>query len=50
MAAHELVDEQAVARLERQQFLVRDGNRLRVTAKGSLLLDAILPEIVTVAA
>jgi len=50
MAPHALVDEQAVARLERQQFLVRDGNRLRVTDKGSLLLDAILPEIVTLCA
>lgn len=50
MAPHALVDEQAVARLERQQFLVRDGNRLRVTEKGSLLLDAILPEIVTLCA
>lgn len=46
VAPHALVDDQAVARLERAQLLVRDGNRLRVTSKGSLLLDAILPEIV----
>jgi oxygen-independent coproporphyrinogen-3 oxidase len=50
VAPHALVDERAVTRLQRAQLLVRDGNRLRVTSKGSLLLDAILPEIVTLPA
>jgi putative oxygen-independent coproporphyrinogen III oxidase len=46
--ARELVDEAAVARLSAQGLLRRDGDRLRVTPRGMLLLDAILPEIVRV--
>ncbi|MDB5699255.1 MAG: coproporphyrinogen oxidase [Alphaproteobacteria bacterium] len=45
-----LVDERAVARLQRQELLCREGPTLRVTGKGSLLLDAILAEIVTLGA
>ena len=44
--AHELLDEPAVARLQRQGLLDRQGRRLRVTPAGMLLLDAILAEIV----
>ncbi|MGS1017314.1 radical SAM family heme chaperone HemW [Allosphingosinicella humi] len=40
-----VVDEKAVARLASQGLLARDETRLRVTAKGMLLLDAILAEI-----
>jgi putative oxygen-independent coproporphyrinogen III oxidase len=41
-----LLDEQAVARLDRQGLLEREPARLRVTAAGMLLLDRILAEIV----
>ena len=41
-----LVDARAVDRLTRQGLLSRDGQRLRVTQAGMLLLDAILAEIV----
>jgi putative oxygen-independent coproporphyrinogen III oxidase len=41
-----LIDEQAAGRLERQGFVAREGNRLRVLPAGTLLLDAILPELV----
>jgi len=37
----------AVARLSAQGLLERDSERLRVTPRGMLLLDAILPEIVS---
>jgi oxygen-independent coproporphyrinogen-3 oxidase len=42
----ELVNTQAVARLEAQGLIVQRGSRLRITRAGMLLLDAILPEIV----
>jgi oxygen-independent coproporphyrinogen-3 oxidase len=42
----DLVDQQAIARLQAQALVVREGNRLRTAAAGMLLLDAILPEIV----
>jgi oxygen-independent coproporphyrinogen-3 oxidase len=42
----ELVDAQAVARLQAQGLVAREGNRLRATPGGMLLLDAILAEIV----
>jgi oxygen-independent coproporphyrinogen-3 oxidase len=42
----ELVDTQAVARLEAQGLVVQEDSRLRITRAGMLLLDAILPEIV----
>ena len=42
----ELVDESAILRLARQDLVKRDEDRLRVTAAGMLLLDAILPKIV----
>ncbi|MGI4731733.1 MAG: radical SAM family heme chaperone HemW [Janthinobacterium lividum] len=41
------IDWRAVERLEHQGFLARDGDRLRVREAGALLLDAILPEVVT---
>ena len=40
------VDLAAVARLSDQGLLARDGDRLRATPRGRLLLDAILAEIV----
>ncbi|OWK28176.1 radical SAM family heme chaperone HemW [Sphingomonas mucosissima] len=43
---HGLVDERAIARLP--DLIVREGDRLRVTEAGMLLLDAILPEVVRV--
>ena len=36
----------AVARLEKLGMMALEGDRLRVTEAGALLLDAILPEIV----
>ena len=42
----DVVDERAVARLTAQGLLASNESRLRVTAKGMLLLDAILAEIV----
>jgi coproporphyrinogen III oxidase-like Fe-S oxidoreductase len=41
------VDLAAVARLEDLGLVARSPGRLRVTEAGALLLDAILPEIVT---
>jgi oxygen-independent coproporphyrinogen-3 oxidase len=43
-----LVDETAVARLQTHGLLCRDGKRLTVTARGMLLLDGILGEIVAI--
>ncbi len=43
----QLVDRQAVARLERQGLLYRDEDRLRVSDAGALLLNGILTDIVT---
>ena len=43
-----LLDRAAVARLERQGLVVRDGPRLTVTPGGMLLLDAILADVVGV--
>ncbi len=40
------IDEGAVARLSGQGLVTLDGERLRVTEAGMLLLDAILPEVV----
>ena len=40
----DVVDERAIARLP--DFIQRDGDRLRVTERGMLLLDAILPQVV----
>jgi oxygen-independent coproporphyrinogen-3 oxidase len=45
-----LIDERALARHEAQGLLVRDGNRLRSTPAGMLLLDAILADLVRVPA
>ena len=42
----ELIDEDAVARLQNQGLLRLEGKNLRVTPAGMLLLDAILAEIV----
>ena len=39
-----VVDERAIARLP--DLIRREGDRLRVTEAGMLLLDAILPEVV----
>ncbi len=44
------VDADAVARLSALGLMERDGDRLRVTEAGALLLDAILPEVVADAA
>jgi oxygen-independent coproporphyrinogen-3 oxidase len=41
-----LIDERALVRLVEQGLLGRDGDRLRVTAAGMLLLDGILAELV----
>ncbi|WP_066781804.1 radical SAM family heme chaperone HemW [Sphingomonas sp. CCH5-D11] len=46
MDTHDLVDERAIERLA--GLIERDGDRLRVTEQGMLLLDAILPEVVRV--
>jgi len=46
----EVVDGRALDRLSRQGLLVREGDRLRVTSSGMLLLDAILAELVNVPA
>lgn len=43
-----LLDDKAVARLSALQLIERDGQRLCVTPAAMLLLDAILPEIVSV--
>ncbi len=43
-AIHEIIDERAIARLP--DLIQREGDRLRVTDRGMLLLDAILPEVV----
>jgi oxygen-independent coproporphyrinogen-3 oxidase len=43
-----LIDHTAARQLCRQGLVRRDGNRLRVTSAGMLLLDAILPELVIV--
>ena len=40
------VDADAVRRLEGHGLMVREGDRLRVTEAGALLLDAILPQVV----
>jgi len=40
------VDARAVVRLSALGLMDRDGDRLRVTEAGALLLDAILPEVV----
>ena len=40
------IDDAAVARLEAQGLVAREPDRLRVTAAGALLLDAILVEVV----
>jgi oxygen-independent coproporphyrinogen-3 oxidase len=43
----QLVDRQAVVRLERQGLVQRNEDRLRVSDAGALLLDGILADIVT---
>jgi len=48
LARRDPVDRIAVARLAGQGLLALDGDRLRVTRAGMLLLDAILAEIVRV--
>jgi oxygen-independent coproporphyrinogen-3 oxidase len=48
LTPNQLVDDEAVARLSAQGLVAWDGPRLRVTPRGMLLLDAILPEIVRV--
>ena len=40
------VDRAAVARLQGHGLVVLEGDHLRVTDAGALLLDAILPEVV----
>ena len=45
-AVDQLIDEAAVARLGRQGLLFRSGTTVRVTEAGTLLLDAILGDIV----
>jgi oxygen-independent coproporphyrinogen-3 oxidase len=42
----EIVDEGAITTLQAQGLMARDGDRLRVTEAGMLLLDAILPQMV----
>jgi oxygen-independent coproporphyrinogen-3 oxidase len=44
--AADLVEREAVKKLEAQGLLAFDGSRLRATAAGMLLLDAILAEVV----
>lgn len=46
VAIDDLVDEAAIARLA--GLIERDGDRLRVTDAGMILLDAILPQVVRV--
>ena len=46
----DLVDRAALARLQQQGLLARDGSRLRVLPPGMLLLDAILAELVALPA
>ena len=46
----DLIDWPAATQLEEQGLLLRAGDRLQVTDAGMLLLDAILPEIVSDAA
>ena len=48
LSAPQLVDERAIAQLIDIGLLHRQGPRLQVAAAGMLLLDTILPEIVTV--
>jgi oxygen-independent coproporphyrinogen-3 oxidase len=45
-SAEELVNREQVKELEAQGLLASDGSRLRATAAGMLLLDAILAEVV----
>ena len=47
LSVETLVDERAVARLDRQGLVTLNGGQLRVTDAGALLLDGILSEIVT---
>ncbi|HEY0627178.1 MAG TPA: radical SAM family heme chaperone HemW [Allosphingosinicella sp.] len=49
-APENLIDERALARLSAQGLLTREGDRLRVTREGMLLLDRILAELVSVPA
>jgi oxygen-independent coproporphyrinogen-3 oxidase len=46
LSIDELVDQQAIARLQAQGLVQQEGSRLRTTVAGMLLLDAILAEIV----
>jgi len=46
LAEAALVDAEGIARLAAHGLVAREGDRLRVTAQGALLLDAILAEIV----
>lgn len=48
IASDRLIDRAAVERLAGMGFIVRSGERVRVTAAGMLLLDAILPDIVAI--
>ena len=43
---HAPIDERQVARVSDQGLIAREGDRLRVTEAGALLLDAILPLVV----
>jgi oxygen-independent coproporphyrinogen-3 oxidase len=43
-----LVDQAAAGRVEQLGFMIRQERRLTVTPAGLLLLDAILPEVVTI--
>ena len=40
------IDRSATLKLQDQGLLVLDGDRLRITEAGAILLDAILPAIV----
>jgi len=44
--AEDSVDDARIAALQDQGLLLREGSRLRVTARGMLLLDSILGEII----
>ena len=48
LPVEQLIDEEAVARLAKLDLIERRGQLLRITPAAMLLLDAILPEIVSV--
>ncbi len=50
VAQNEMIDTKAVSHLESLAYLERNSNRLTILPKGMPLLDAILPEIIALAA